>query len=1239
MNTKRSYLENLNAGRPRRHYASLEDLNRSLATQGAQIGRWDAEGNADEEEDIVQRMERLSRELSGAVAEADRQEREAKTVSRENALGALARDIDHARAREDGVEMASRIASELKALREDLHRQMATGLKQEFDVLRRDIETAYNASPAIAGRELNGEIEKLSNAISELAERSDDAGVVGLRSEITHLRGDLDMLAREETVQSVGRRFDAFEGRLAEAPSNSAAIKALADRLEEISAAVNMLPESLSLRSLEEKVRGLAKAVERFLRQQEGKTPATFEAIEERLDEISRAIVASTSLRAPAAVDPEPFERIEARITSLARQLEELVEDRPLGAVMERLAALSRRVDDIAERAALPEQAVENLARQIALISDKLDCGGGAGEAGQFIQGMEVRFAALSEALEQRQVDAREQSIALFKDLEERLERYNKQAHASEKSIIQAFDARFEAMADKLAERSQSAPDPRLLGDLEARLDAISSRFEAATGQIAGIDPDLVRSLESQVSGLTRFLAHPGNNLPAFEDIGPRLDTIERALAENRGSIIKAAQQAALEAIGTTGPRMDIEAISGLADDLQSLEKLARKSDERNTRTFEAIHDTLLKIVERLGMLESGMSAPAAATPSKKALADVPPIEPGESELLSSPEEIAPREDALAARKSPVSAAVEAARAAVAPEAAEEKEAHSRSMFVGLARALRPKKQKAVADKRAEPSIMPQVEGALPNLDEPLDPTLANRPLEPGSGAPDLNTIMKRVRDERGRSPNAAETDAAKSDFIAAARRAAQAAASEAEILKKNAETKSASGRFNLRNLLRANSKTIVLTAGAVLIALAALQLGKAFMQDDHSAHLAMTTPPAKKAAKQKPVAKKPEAAIVHSASSGPMSPLASTDSGMKAVTAGPASTREASVEPAPVSVPGAASILSTPPSIAGAATTAPAEPVSAPTTASTSPSASAPVLSTAAPAAATSKSLPVPEGIGPAALRDAAAAGNPKAMFVVASRYAEGDGVPQDMEKAALWYEKAATLGLAPAEYRIGNFYEKGIGVSRDIAKAEDWYEKAATQGNASAMHNLAVLYAMGADGKTDNTAAARWFTAAAELGVKDSQFNLGILSAKGVGVPQDLEESYKWFALVAKTGDRDAAAKRDEVAKALRPEQLAKAKQAVELWKAKPVDQAANVVDVPDNWKDATTTASIDMKKAVRTIQIILDKNGYDAGSADGLMGDKTKAAIAKFQKDNGMKPTGEVDDKLVQALLAKK
>jgi localization factor PodJL len=61
--------------------------------------------------------------------------------------------------------------------------------------------------------------------------------------------------------------------------------------------------------------------------------------------------------------------------------------------------------------------------------------------------------------------------------------------------------------------------------------------------------------------------------------------------------------------------------------------------------------------------------------------------------------------------------------------------------------------------------------------------------------------------------------------------------------------------------------------------------------------------------------------------------------------------------------------------------------------------------------------------------------------------------------------------------------------------------------------------------------------------------------------------------------------------------------------------------------------------MKKAVTNIQLILNKNGYSAGPADGVMGAQTKSAIIAFQKDNGLAATGEVDTQLVQALLAHK
>ena len=263
---------------------------------------------------------------------------------------------------------------------------------------------------------------------------------------------------------------------------------------------------------------------------------------------------------------------------------------------------------------------------------------------------------------------------------------------------------------------------------------------------------------------------------------------------------------------------------------------------------------------------------------------------------------------------------------------------------------------------------------------------------------------------------------------------------------------------------------------------------------------------------------------------------------------------------------------------------------------------------------------------------------GDALALFEIGARYTDGrNGMTADQKQAASWYQLAADKGFAPAEYRLGSMYEKGNGVERDIAKAKGLYEQAANQGNASAMHNLAVLYASGALGQQDYATAASWFTKAANLGITDSQFNLAILCARGNGVPADLEESYKWFAIAAKAGDKDAAQKRDEVANAMKPDQLERARAKADLWKPEPLDHRANGIDDPRRMGGTgAKTATVDMKKAIRNIQAILNNNGFDAGEPDGEMGAKTVTAIKSFQKSVGQEPDGKVTDATVKALL---
>ncbi len=206
-----------------------------------------------------------------------------------------------------------------------------------------------------------------------------------------------------------------------------------------------------------------------------------------------------------------------------------------------------------------------------------------------------------------------------------------------------------------------------------------------------------------------------------------------------------------------------------------------------------------------------------------------------------------------------------------------------------------------------------------------------------------------------------------------------------------------------------------------------------------------------------------------------------------------------------------------------------------------------------------------------PAALRQAAQAGDATAIYDIAARAAEGRDIPQDMTLAIHFYERAAQAGLPLAQERLAMILEKGIGTPRDPKQAAMWYERAAQGGNIRAMHNLATLLASGSTGKPDYAIALRWYSEAAEAGLKDSQFNMGVLLARGIGAKADPANAYKWFALAATQGDADAARKRDELAARLSAAELKNIRAAIEHWRPRPVDPIANEAPAPASGRTA--------------------------------------------------------------------
>lgn len=100
--------------------------------------------------------------------------------------------------------------------------------------------------------------------------------------------------------------------------------------------------------------------------------------------------------------------------------------------------------------------------------------------------------------------------------------------------------------------------------------------------------------------------------------------------------------------------------------------------------------------------------------------------------------------------------------------------------------------------------------------------------------------------------------------------------------------------------------------------------------------------------------------------------------------------------------------------------------------------------------------------------------------QIALARRYADGDGVRQDFDRAIAWYGKAAVLKKhSGAQFELGNFYFQGRGVETDFSAAVSWYRKAGFGGHRGAQTKLGTMY------------------------------------EKGFGVDKDVAEAYAWLSL----------------------------------------------------------------------------------------------------------------------------
>jgi localization factor PodJL len=880
--------------------------------------------------------------------------------------------------------------------------------------------------------------------------------------------------------------------------------------------------------------------------------------------------------------------------------------ERAVGELRQELAEIGRKIDGAA-----PRHAIEAIEAEVRTLSDRVDRGRDQSEASPALARIEEVLGQLKHALTHfapaetlaglraevqaldRKIDAiatggadGTQNAAALRQLEQAVAELGEVAsHAASGEALVALAEEVQAIGDKIDRLTAAAGrerqeytslidqrfrelaallDSRAQAAFESPPDNITALVEQIAGRLDRVEVSrdhspMLDAIATQITRLTEHVEAADTRFDALDQFERSARALLDGMEELRAGAASVAEHAARQAVAElagqfpgAGPE-----VADLRQDLDTLRQSHALSDRRTQDTLEAVHDTLERLVDRLALVETGLrgdgDAPAGLPPE----APFARAEPGAAAHLVpdwAPELIPSL--APTAPAGPASAA-----GPLTPSA---------SLLVG-----------------ERPAPMPvDMDALVPTAPErrAIDPTLpADHPLEPGTAAARARLPASASAAERIAASEAALGPAkpvsaadAKATFIAAARRAAQAAANMAPPADAAAQAEKQTSSFSAI-AKRLTGRRPLMLAFALLLGAGALQVAlSAFGVFDPApaakptaiAAVPVKTTPVAPAGNSPPTASTPTASASLAAPAGPILPmLAPPPKAEQPPPAPPAAPPEAPASAAPPHAmpavsPLAISSMQLPgsPDVTGSIGRA----------TGLAPAAAVPAIPSTPPPAATASELPPSFGKG---LRAAALAGQAAAEYEVATRFAEGRGVAPNFEEAARWFERAAGRGLAPAQYRLGSLYEKGQGVKKDIDQARRLYRSASEQGNAKAMHNLAVLYAEGIDGKPDLKLAGEWFRRAAARGIADSQYNLGILHARGLGVEQNLAESYKWFALAAQQGDQDAGKKRDDVAARLDRQALTAARLAVQTFTAEPQPEEAVSVKPPAGGWEASS------------------------------------------------------------------
>jgi localization factor PodJL len=828
------------------------------------------------------------------------------------------------------------------------------------------------------------------------------------------------------------------------------------------------------------------------------------------------------------AMPRRAIESIENEIRSLSRRIDDT---RQNGIDAQALAGIERALSEIREvlRSLTPAEQLAGYDEAIRNLGAKLDLILRANDDPSTVRQLEGAIAALRAIVSNI---ASNDALARLSDdvhtLSSKVDQLSRAPHNSDSFAV--LEERIAALTSTLETRERPAAGEST-EQLESALRALSDRIDRMP--VGNDNASAFAHLEQRVSYLLERLEASTDNRPSLD-----LGRVEAGLHDILSYLEN--QNAALLAQGSRGAAEPAD--SGLIDlvkrELTDLRFNQTEAGRHTQDSLEAMHNTLGHVVDRLAMIEGDLREVRA-----QPVAPAPEAEPVPSPLRGAP---------------PPQPKPELPNPAAAQEA-----------FAAAPREFQVAPPPIPGPTVVTPRAISEILEPHTQTRTPIEPGLPpDHPLEPGT-RPTARTASPSERIAASESaiseiPVAGREKASEkvstSSFIAAARRAAQAAAAAQPVDGKGPRgsvKKPAGDNAKEGSTITSKIRSLLVGASVVVIVLGTFKMAMSLLEGG-----SLPPMPAVESSGEPPAAAQPPAqdsakpAMPEPASPSMTSPTPiGRQSLNSSVPGGSDSTASVAIPQAPA--PSASPLASN--DVTGAISTSPTF------------SAGRKLGQVQVP-----PSENLPDGIGGPVLRAAALKGDPTAAYEIGVRFAEARGVAVNYDEAAKWYDRAAQAGVVPAIFRLGTFYEKGLSVKRDADIARRYYLQAAERGNAKAMHNLAVLDADGGGKGANYKSASQWFRKAADRGVADSQFNLGILYARGIGVEQNLAESFKWFSLAAAQGDADAARKRDDVAKRLDPQSLAAAKLAIQTFMPEPQpDDAVNVASPAGGWDSAPAQA----------------------------------------------------------------